>query len=91
VLGYLTPEEGIIEVRDSGGESKKVAFHINDVWVFKKSLLQYQAQSTSSLLPVGLNCSVDARQVTVQDVPQVDYQALVVLASCPLTHLVAWG
>ena len=67
-MGYLTPEVGIIEVRDSKGESKKVkieflalvekiniqvSFHIDDVWVFKKPLLQYQAQSTSSLLPVG--------------------------------------
>ena len=30
-----------------------MAFHIDAVWVFKKPLLQYEAQSTSSLLPVG--------------------------------------
>jgi len=80
VIGYLTPEVGIIEVRDSNGETKKVAFHIHDVWVYKKPLLQYNSQSTSALLPVGLNCSVDAREVTIPGVPQVDYQALVILA-----------
>ena len=31
----------------------KVAFHINDVWVYKKPLLQYNSLSTSALLPVG--------------------------------------
>ena len=74
VVGYLTPEVGIIEVQDSDGQHKKVedlifflfrkvnegwliiiqvAFHINDVWVYKKPLLQYNSESTSSLLPVG--------------------------------------
>jgi len=80
VVGYLTPEVGIIEVCDAKGETMKVVFHIDAVWIFKKPLLQYGAQSTSSLLPVGLNCSVDARQVSVTGVPQIDYQALVVLA-----------
>ena len=52
MLGYLTPEEGIIEVRDSGGESKKVAFHINDVWDGHTSVLARRLVSIIGILSI---------------------------------------
>ena len=44
VMGYLTPEVGIIEVRDSKGESKKV----------KENAFQYSAESLALVVKIDI-------------------------------------
>jgi len=86
VVGYLTDHIGIIEVNDQEGHKKKAFFHSEDVFMFKKPLAAFNAHykyknyPPGHLLPVGLNVSVDAREIRLTGMRNLDYHALLVLA-----------
>jgi len=78
VVGYLTEDIGVLEVKDGEG-IKKAVFNTNDVKLFRKDLAEFDARPRH-LIPVGLTVSIDARRVHITGVRDIEYQAISVLA-----------
>merc|ERR1719187_717163 len=88
VKGYISQILGIIEC-EVNRRRVNVFFHVEDVLIFKEPLRDWERRydcSPGQLLPVGLTVSLDARQVNIPGVDNLQYQAILVLAgSWPLS------
>ena len=92
VKGYISERLGVIECEDINRRNVNVFFDVEDVLIFKEPLIEWERRhrcSPGRLLPVGLSVSVDAREVDIAGVENLQYQAIVVLAGtwpkpCPI-------
>jgi len=75
ISGYLNDKIGICEYEDEDGKKNKVFFHTEDVKLFKKDMAEYK-KAAKQLLPVGVQCSIDARRVHISGVKEIEYQAV---------------
>ena len=75
ITGYLTPDLGLIESDDCGGDkTNMIVFHAQDVFIYRKKPIR----PVEEMLPVGLRVYFDARDVL--PFRNITYQACNVFA-----------